>query len=79
MSGTVGQMGAPPAAASTTQPDPVLFEDIDPILLAKVYPGGGDTKAQAMAAGEAAKAAGAELVASQQQEQAPAAETPPPA
>ena len=77
MSGTVaGSMGAAPTTAGAAAPDPVLFDDIDPILLAKVYPGATDAKADAMAAGTAAKAEGEKLEASQQQPQGDAP-TPP--
>ena len=59
-----------PAPTTTDQPPaaPTLPPDIDPVLLVRLYPGAtdaADMRAQAMAAGEATAAAGAELQASQ--------------
>ena len=64
----VGMQG--PAPTTTDQPPakPTLPPDIDPVLLVRLYPGAtdaADMRAQAMAAGEATAAAGAELQASQ--------------
>ena len=64
----VGQMGAAPSTEPLGPLKPVLFDDIDPILLARLYPDtvdGPDARAQAMAAGEAVAVEGAEMMASQ--------------
>lgn len=64
----VGQQGAQPVAAPTAPAKPVLFEDIDPVLLVRLYPGAtdaADMRAQAMAQGVKTAAEGAETVASQ--------------
>ena len=56
----VGMMGAAPSTDPLGPLKPVLFDDIDPILLARLYPdanGGEDARAQAMAAGEERSAA----------------------
>ena len=64
----VGQQGAQPVAAPAAPTKPVLFEDIDPVLLVRLYPGAtdaADMRAQAMAQGVKTAAEGAETVASQ--------------
>jgi hypothetical protein len=67
----VGQQGTQPVAATTGEPAmPMLFEDIDPVLLVRLYPEAADDtamRAQAMAAGMAARTEGMALVASQQE------------
>jgi hypothetical protein len=66
----VGMMGAAPPVVEAEAAKPVLIDDIDPVLLVRLYPGAKDSaemRAQAMAAGEATYAAGQELVASQQE------------
>jgi hypothetical protein len=76
----VGLQGAPPVVEPLPQPDPVLFADIDPVLLVRLYPGATNTaelRAEAMKAGEAAKEQGAELVASQQEPVVIPGEEPP--
>ena len=72
--GVVGQMGAAPgtAPASGEAAKPVLFDDIDPILLARLYPdalkgGMADARGLAMKAGEACHEAGAKLIAAAQE------------
>jgi hypothetical protein len=92
--GSVGPMGAAPSGIGagsrpsmtgvqqtpeTPPADPVLFEDIDPIYLARLYPqalagGIGEARELAMAAGVAAHDDGLNLVASQQE---PVIELPP--
>ena len=64
----VGMQG--PAPTTTDQPPaaPMLPEDIDPVLLVRLYPevvNTAEARAMAMAAGEATAAAGEELIASQ--------------
>ena len=44
---------------------PVLYDDIDPILLARLYPDAGDARAAAIAAGEERAAMSEDVVASQ--------------
>jgi hypothetical protein len=64
----VGLQGAQPVAVPAPPPEPVLFEDIDPVLLIRLYPAAKDVaelRAQAMAAGAAAAEQGAAAVASQ--------------
>jgi hypothetical protein len=76
----VGLQGAPPTTTPNPPPEPVLFPDIDPVLLVRLYPAAtdaGDMRAQAMAAGQAAMTQGATLVASQQEPVLGAGETPP--
>jgi hypothetical protein len=66
----VGLQGAPPPVEPLPQPDPVLFADIDPVLLVRLYPeasNAAELRSQAMQAGEAAKEQGADLLASQQE------------
>lgn len=64
-----------PVVTDAVSMDPVLFDDIDPVLLAKVYPDATDAqRAAAVAAGKAAQEAGRELHAAQQEPV-----TPPPA
>ena len=61
-------MGAAPSTDPLGPLRPVLFEDIDPILLARLYPNtvdGADARAQAMAAGEERAAAGEDLMPAQ--------------
>jgi hypothetical protein len=63
-------MTAPKAGTEAERPAPVLLEDIDPVLLIRLYPDAESTKAaraQAEAAGIATHAAGATLTASQQE------------
>ena len=66
----VGKQGDQPKPAAAEAAKPVLFPDIDPILLIRLYPESKDTAelhAKAMAAGQAAHDAGAKLVAAQQE------------
>lgn len=77
----VGRMGPAPGTTDNPPLEPVLFPDIDPILLAKVH--GSETvqslpdmEAAAIAQGQATAAAGAELEASHQE---PPLGTEPPA
>jgi hypothetical protein len=66
----VGLQGAPPVVEPLPVPDPVLFADIDPVLLVRLYPDASNAvelRSAAMAAGEAAKAQGEDLLASQQE------------
>jgi hypothetical protein len=66
----VGMMGAAPPVGPVAAAEPVLLEDIDPVLLVRLYPGARDAaemRAQALAAGQATFAAGQELIASQQE------------
>jgi len=70
--GTVTGMQPAPmhsmAQTPTTAPaQPVLFEDIDPVLLMRLYPHGKDARADAMAAGHAAHDAGLKLRAAAQE------------
>lgn len=56
----------------TAPAEPVLFDDIDPVLLARLYPeatagGSGEARAKAMEAGAAARDAAMTLVAAQQE------------
>ena len=56
--------------ADAPRPTPVLVDDIDPVLLVRLYPDStstADARAQAIAAGNATHAAGETLVAAQQQ------------
>lgn len=64
----VGMQGAQPVAPPAPPLKPVLFDDIDPVLLIRLYPAAKDVaelRAQAMAAGAAAAEQGAAAVASQ--------------
>jgi hypothetical protein len=64
----VGVQGAQPVAAPVPPPKPVLFDDIDPVLLVRLYPESKDAaamRAQALAAGAQAAEQGAAAVASQ--------------
>jgi len=70
VSGSAGRAGAEPGTTDQPPVEPVLFPDIDPVLLAKVH--GSETvqslpdmEAAALAQGQATAAAGAELEASQ--------------
>ena len=75
----VGRQGAPPVVEPLPAPEPVLFEDIDPVLLVRLYPDAAsvdELRSQAMQAGQAAKEQGAELVASQQEPVIGAGEEP---
>ena len=67
----VGMQGAAPVAATSSEPvKPVLFDDIDPVLLIRLYPGAKDVaelRAQAMAQGIKTAEEGAANVAAQQQ------------
>lgn len=66
----VGMQGAPPVVAPPEPARPVLFDDIDPVLLVRLYPAARDAaemRAQAMEAGERAYDEGLKLVASQQE------------
>jgi hypothetical protein len=78
----VGMQGAAPPMAPAEAAKPVLFDDIDPVLLVRLYPSAesaADMRTQAMAAGEAAYEQGANLVAAQQEPVAGALpEQPPP-
>jgi hypothetical protein len=83
----VGSM-APMRAGAVQTPEtegakPVLFDDIEPILLARLYPealagGMAEARALAMAAGEAAFEQGNKLVASAQEPVAGELPAPPP-
>jgi hypothetical protein len=85
---TVGQMGPAPGTAAPIVAKPHLIEGTDPIYLAKLYPkeameGGKALENAAIAAGEAAHAAGEHLIAAQQAEEnsptpEPLAPRPPP-
>jgi len=78
-----GRMGPAPGTTENPPLEPVLFPDIDPILLAKVH---GNTEVQslpdmeaaAMAQGTETAALGAELEASQQEPVAGTEPPPPP-
>ena len=66
----VGMQGAQPVVGPQEAAKPVLFEDIDPVLLIRLYPGAKDVaelRAQAMAAGQLVHDEGAKLIAAQQQ------------
>ena len=66
----VGMQGAPPPVVEAEAAKPVLFDDIDPVLLVRLYPEAKDSaemRSMAMAAGTATYAAGQELVAAQQE------------
>lgn len=66
----IGQQGDQPAMPPAPAPEPVLFEDIDPVLLVRLYPKAANSdaaRADAMKAGHEAKEAGAKLKASQQE------------
>jgi hypothetical protein len=66
----VGLQGAPPIVEPLPVPDPVLFADIDPVLLVRLYPSASNAlelRSQAMDAGQAAKQQGEDLLASQQE------------
>jgi hypothetical protein len=61
--------GKPPVVAPVEAAKPVLFDDIDPVLLVRLYPeatNATEMRAAAMAAGNATYEAGQELVADQQ-------------
>lgn len=67
------------AAKPAHQAVPILFDDIDPVLLIRLYPDEvnlAGAKAMALAAGKATAAAGATLIAAQQE---PVIGAPPPA
>jgi len=76
---TVATMGPSPTSAGVKQsPDtmpaaPVLFDDIDPVLLMRLYPGITDAQAAALAAAQADYDGAKTLVAAQQVEMAPPA------
>jgi len=64
----VGMQGAAPATTPNPPAKPTLPDDIDPVLLVRLYPAAKDAaemRAQAMAAGTATAKAGADNVASQ--------------
>jgi hypothetical protein len=65
----VARQGDAPAAASTVTPQaPTLPDDMDPVLLVRLYPeavNNAEARGKAMAAGAATAKAGAETVASQ--------------
>ena len=64
----VARQGAQPVAEPAAPAMPVLFDDLDPVLLVRLYPEIVDVPAArtaAMAAGTAAREQGMELVASQ--------------
>jgi hypothetical protein len=76
----VGLQGAPPVVEPLPAPDPVLFADIDPVLLVRLYPdasNAAELRSAAMEAGQAAKDQGADLVASQQEPVVILGEEPP--
>ena len=80
----VGQMGPAPHTAAPLVAKPHLIEGTDPIYLAKLYPkeamsGGKAMESAAMAAGEAAHAAGEHLIAAQQADEHPKPDEPAPA
>jgi hypothetical protein len=63
----VGRQGEHPKAPPVKRPDPVLFDDIDPVLLVRLYPEEINTsgaKTKAIAQGIATMKAGEELEAS---------------
>lgn len=79
--------GGPRQTPDTPGAEPVLFDDIDPVLLARLYPdamskGIGEARDLAMAAGHAAHDLGAKLMAAAQEPVAvpaePGAAPPPP-
>jgi hypothetical protein len=78
----IGKQGDPPKIAPAEAAKPVLFDDIDPVLLVRLYPdavNSGEARTLALAAGQAAYDEGAKLVAAQQEPVAvPGAEIPPP-
>ena len=76
--GTVGAMGSSPAglaggrhqAPDLPQPDPVLWDSFDPVLLVRLYPEAKNSdaaRADALKAGKAAKEAGEHAIAAQQE------------
>ena len=78
-----GRMGPAPGTTENPPLEPVLFPDIDPILLAKVHGSAEvqslpDMEAAAMAQGTETAALGAELEASQQEPVAGTEPPPPP-
>jgi hypothetical protein len=92
--GTTGRAG-PPGALESMRPsmvgvqqtpatpgaEPVLFDDIEPVLLCRLYPdaaSSAEARAAAMAAGVAAHEAGLNLVAAAQEPVAGAEAPPPP-
>lgn len=82
--GTLQQQGMPPMVQPPSDPpSPVLFEDLQPIYLARLYPkevAGGLSAASsaALEAGNAAREQGMALVAAQQEPIAGTEEPPPP-
>jgi hypothetical protein len=73
--------GKAPVTGSVEAAKPVLIEDIDPILLVRLYPeatSAGDMRSCALAAGNATYEAGQTLIASQQEPVLGAGETPTP-
>jgi hypothetical protein len=92
--GTTGKAGPPPDAPVSMRPsmvgvqqtpdtpgaEPVLFEDLEPVLLCRLYPDAAsntEARAAAMAAGAAAHEAGLGLVAAQQEPVAGTEPVPP--
>jgi hypothetical protein len=66
----IGMQGAPPKTEPLPPAEPVLFEDIDPVLLVRLYPAArdsADARAQAMEAGHRVREEGLALIASQQE------------
>lgn len=66
----IGRQGDAPKTAALEPAQPVLFEDIDPVLLVRLYPDAANqaaARAQAMAAGQAARELGGKIIASQQE------------
>ena len=66
----VGMQGPAPVPPPAEPVKPVLFDDIDPVLLIRLYPGAtsaAELRAQAMAAGIKTAEEGAANVAAQQQ------------
>jgi hypothetical protein len=66
----VGMQGAQPKGTPPEPIKPVLFEDIDPVLLMRLYPelsGNKEAREAALAAGIATHEAGAKMIAAQQE------------
>jgi hypothetical protein len=66
----IGMQGAPPKTDPLPPAEPVLFDDIDPVLLVRLYPAArdsADARAQALEAGHRVREEGLALIASQQE------------
>ena len=69
---TLATMAPSPTASGVQQtPDtkpavPVLFTDLDPVLLVRLYPGSSDAQSDALAAGQAAYDQSTTIIAAQQ-------------